>query len=464
MTAGEADDAWEGPAPVSRSATELLRAHAERILLHSAVPASEWADIAEELYGHLWQRWRDHVAAGATDEAAAQSAILAFGVPGEISPQLTRAYHSRLYASTIGVLLPAVAPAPDRPRGFDRLRLFLIAVAISQLITGAFLVAILSPVRGAVIGAAALLSAAICVIAARALALRQPWALEVARVAVVAAIVSAVVQLYLHPITVSVVGVVGVVALGPAFGRRVREWLGESDRVGPRLRAGVAAVLIGGFLLPAAAAVMPDPSEASASDLSLTVSLECTSDSYGILQVAVHADVIWRRTDIWPNGPLDVGSNRDELALWVDDGSGAVASASDNTFGFTPDGGLNIPAWALHPQVIDYAPDGPKSTDPPFDGPAFVTGWSSPANFPASGPLADLAGPDVALEIQPETLQAGHRYRVNWFGGPFRVNGPGVLKDMVVQYNHLGRWGEKAVVACGGSTTATPVNPPFTFP
>jgi len=33
-----------------------LRAYIESILVGSSVPAAEREDIAEELYGHLWQR------------------------------------------------------------------------------------------------------------------------------------------------------------------------------------------------------------------------------------------------------------------------------------------------------------------------------------------------------------------------------------------------------------------------
>ncbi len=87
-----------------------LYAHVESILNGAAFRRRDRDDLAEELYGHLWQRWQDALASGLGEEAAADQAIRSFGGPASLSRDVTLAYHSRLYASTIG------DPGADRRR------------------------------------------------------------------------------------------------------------------------------------------------------------------------------------------------------------------------------------------------------------------------------------------------------------------------------------------------------------
>ena len=95
-----------------------LYAHVESILNGAAFRRRDRDDLAEELYGHLWQRWQDALASGLDEEAAADQAIRSFGEPARLGRDVTLAYHSRLYASTVGVLVPTVADAKGKPRGY----------------------------------------------------------------------------------------------------------------------------------------------------------------------------------------------------------------------------------------------------------------------------------------------------------------------------------------------------------
>jgi hypothetical protein len=113
-----------------------LRVYVESILAGSSVPAADREDIAEELYGHLWQRWRDALDAGASAAEAVETAIRSFGEAGRLGHEMTGAYHSRLYATTIGALLPAVAPPPGKLWGYRRLRLLLALAAVVELVLG----------------------------------------------------------------------------------------------------------------------------------------------------------------------------------------------------------------------------------------------------------------------------------------------------------------------------------------
>ena len=95
-----------------------LSAHVESILNGASFRKRDRADLAEELYGHLWERWQDAIASGLDAEAAADQAIESFGEPARLGRDVTLAYHSRLYASTVGVLVPTVVESKAKPSGY----------------------------------------------------------------------------------------------------------------------------------------------------------------------------------------------------------------------------------------------------------------------------------------------------------------------------------------------------------
>ena len=92
-----------------------LRAHIADILAAGGIPGTVRDDLAEELYGHLVERVVALRAEGISEADAVARAIADFGGVDQLSGDLRSVYHSRLWASTIGVLLPAMAAPDHRP-------------------------------------------------------------------------------------------------------------------------------------------------------------------------------------------------------------------------------------------------------------------------------------------------------------------------------------------------------------
>lgn len=91
-----------------------LAQHVDAVLTASSVPARDRDDLAEKLLGHLVERCDHLVEEGLDPIAAADRAIAEFGTASRIGSDLTGAYRGRVWASTIGPLLPARAQ-PGRP-------------------------------------------------------------------------------------------------------------------------------------------------------------------------------------------------------------------------------------------------------------------------------------------------------------------------------------------------------------
>ena len=120
------------PRPVNPEVEDRLRAHVAAILARAAVPPQVRSDLEEELIGHLVERFHAYLADGLDETEASHRAIADFGTPASLGGELGRTYHSRLWASTIGVLLPAITPATSRPGVVGWLRFVLgLAIAVS---------------------------------------------------------------------------------------------------------------------------------------------------------------------------------------------------------------------------------------------------------------------------------------------------------------------------------------------
>jgi len=157
-------------APPSSGSESHLRAHVEATLVSARVPRQVRDDLAEELYGHLWTPLARRPSwSGLDEQAAAESAIRSFGSAQRLGVEMTAAYHSRLYASTIGVLLPAVAGSADRPAGLGRLQALLLVPILGTVAVAAGELGSLAPGRAilALIGVAAA--------ASMSLASSSPW-------------------------------------------------------------------------------------------------------------------------------------------------------------------------------------------------------------------------------------------------------------------------------------------------
>jgi len=434
-----------------------LAAHVESILNGAAFRKRDRDDLAEELYGHLWQRWQDALAAGLDEDAAADQAIRSFGQPARLSRDVTLAYHSRVYASTIGVLVPTVVNAKAKPRAY--FVVWLVHMAALFAVTGLLIRAVTewTPVRAG-IGIAGGLLAYLAVIAAfAAYNARQRWALGFTRLELPllfwwgALLVWA--GMPAEDLAGSAVGLLfgcAIVALSqtpaedprssgrPALVRLAlsfvpRDWRLRSlsawmyERPIPRrLLVGLSGMLIVGSALPFVALNVADPTQIGAADMQVGLTVACTRSASGdVSAVDITASFMFHRTDMWPNGLANPGgSPTDEIALAVE--ASRPASGPMAALGMT------------------RVPSGRDATD------------SSPLAVDSAG------GPDGrALWAIPDSarLKAGHRYEVTW---NYAVDAPGLgLRDLsgaTFGYDHLGRFYLQATASCGQTSVGRPVS------
>jgi hypothetical protein len=425
----------------------------ESILNGAAFRKRDRADLAEELYGHLWQRWQDALASGMDEEAAADQAIRSFGQPARLSQDVTLAYHSRLYASTIGVLLPTVVVPREKPRAYWTFWLihFLTFFAIINLGVRALME--WTPLRAGV-GLAGCLVAYVAVFTAfGAYGARQRWALGFARFelpflfwwgALLAWSGMPAEQLQASMVGLMVGSVVMAIAQSPpraddspgrpapvrvALSFVPRDWRLRSlsawmyDRPIPRrLLVGLSGMLIVGSALPFVALNIADPTQIGPADMQVELSVACTRSTSGDVDtVDVTASFLFRRADLWPNGLMRAGGGpTDEIALAVE--------------GARPNG---VPM--ITPQLTQAA-TGRDTTD------------GSPLTFGSTGQdgRSAMALPDSTR------FKAGHLYEVTW---NYSV-APG-LRDItpaVFGYDHLERFYLQSKASCGETSTAQPVS------
>ncbi len=424
-------------------AEAILWAHVDRILDRSAVPAADRDELAEELFGHLWQRWRDEVAAGFDVEAAAAVAIESFGGADELAPGMTRAFHSRLFASTIGVLLPAVVPPDDRPHGFTRSRFLLGLVA---LFTACGIVVYawtqpLTPIRELIFLAVNAFSLAMLVLAYRALERQQRWALHLVQLLAATVILAGVVELLLKPISISFFAILGLFVLPAARGRVMADWVANSRAVSVGVGLAIAAAVVLPYVAQPVLAFVPDPTVASADDLAMRVTVTCEHGPDGVTGGSVQVDLRWNRTDLLPYGPF-----------------GAIYGGMSNTdnLGISSVSGLEY-----------YGP--------PFQFPQGQQqglGWSASSFVDAETGLDASAGEWVysgspffqigseGNPIDPGKIVAGHTYRGTY---DFQLQQPTPTEDapvFQVRYDHQHRWGVEAVAACGQAVDGQSVTTP----
>ena len=415
-----------------------LRAYVESILAGSSVPAADREDIAEELYGHLWQRWKDAADGGANTAEAVETAIRSFGEPGQLGREMTGAYHSRLYATTIGVLLPAVAPPPGKPWGFRRLRMLFVLVALVELILLWVSLVQLTPVRAAVSASGAVLVLTLDVLAFRAFGRGQRWALRYCQFVLAMVLIQGAASIFSGPpggFTIPIMGIVGLWMLGPAIGSQVAEWFSHSRPIGPAMALALAAAIGTGYLLPYVATAVPDPTQASAADLDLQVSAVCTRDaSGGVTAIDVDTRLRWDRLDLFPYG-LGQG---DVANSWFD----------GLETGLSRSGGRNSVDWRA--AWISISSDLPYG----FDDPQFASPNGSVDGLLQVGPPQSLVRLDPyvpgseGIEFTPGGLHAGWTYEIKqrhqWYGSDPAPTDPLVT----IRYAHLDRFVVQALASC----------------
>jgi hypothetical protein len=410
---------------------EMLRRHVSRILAFSSVPSEHEADLAEELYGHLWQVWQENMSSGLDAGSAASAAIEAFGTPDEVAPGLTRAFHGWLYASTIGVLLPAVVPPQGRPAGFTLCRL-LLGLMFAFGVFGLAVTVLANPytpLRQLEWSAGVVAYLGLVALAYRALLRQQRWALRYVQIVAVALVVAGIAALFAHPLTINFLSIYALIVLPGAFGRGLAEWVSSSRGIGLALGAVVLVGALGPWALEPAVAALPDPTVAGPGDLSMLVSAQCTANPDGVSGTdTITAYLRWARTDLLPYGVLG------QWQGLADPDYLQVASPDDFTDG-------TIPGYAIDAQSFVDVETG-------ADG--YLSSYRLAAN-----PFFQPAGNGFAVD--PATIVPGRQYRATF---TVSVALPPDATEFRATYDHQHRWGLEALLWCGETVTAQPVATP----
>ena len=384
-----------------------LREAVDGILSAGAVPFSERADLGEEIAGHLRERMQAHVDAGLGLNAATERAIEEFCAPATIGRDLRATYHSRLWVSTIGVLLPVPASADAMPgvvlwaaRGGR-------FIAIVSVLLGGYAALTMSPVRALAVGSSLCVGGVVIWIAAEALRRGQSWGWTaltwVMAVETVAFFVS-----FQTPtgVNLSINGLVGFLLSMRllANGSILRSWVLGSGTLPRRLAVAVAGVLLAWAVLPYVGDKVPDPTQASEGDILAVASLECglaEGSDPPMGRVTVTTDLTWAKVDLLPLGLARAGQDwGDSLSIrfsdnrWLAggvtlrDGNGDWLDQSGN-FGLTLpptwryedlSGGVDASAMTAGRPVslVAEAYGGPSVTESSEDAPATV----EPIDYP----------------------------------------------------------------------------------
>jgi hypothetical protein len=419
---------------------ERLRSHVDHIVALTPVHGDEREELIEELYGHLWQSWQDRIASGLSSDEAADAAISDFGDTSRIGSEMTMAYHSRLYASTIGVLLPAVVFWSDKPEGYGRARAFLFLVGSIEVLTivGVLFLNRLTPVRLVFAELMMLAAASVTILAYRALARAQRWALVYVKFLAIAYVAYCVGQLFMPPTTISFTGILVAIFILPAvFDAELARWVAGSRRTGAVIGSMIVASILMGLGANPLAAAMPDPTQASPSDLSMSVRVNCNRTDGLVTNGEVTATLRWARTDFLPYGLRPNMTQTDQIGV----SSAPVYYLLPNAPPFE----RNLEDGVVGTMLTVVDQETGRSAD------VGVTMLSQPAFF------------DVGVfykSIDPGTIQAGRTY-VATFG--FVSQEPtGLPYDPAfrIRYDHQGRWGVQAYATCDRPGTGQPVTTP----
>ncbi len=416
-----------------------LRDHVVDILAGAGVASAVRDDLAEELHGHLVERLRSHLDTGMSETDAVSRAISEFGPADTLARDFGRTYHSRLWASTIGVLLPAVVANGERPRVVAWLR-FTVGVAAVLLVGGLILNASpATPLRALGWTAVDLVALGALVLAYRALGAGQRWALWYAIAVALEFLIIGIGEVVspARPTSVTIpLGAIlaGGVLLGvrSAWGR-LQAYVSGSRPIG----RGLVVALAGSLLLPVFSgpllAVLPDPTQAGAADLTLRLSMTCDAgnpasggpSASGVQRITLVAEATWRRTDFLPLGVSGLFPSSSPQ------GDSSGFQVLDNQ----PPGSI-VPTWLL-------ANNGPVVVDVQTGEAA---GW-----FGASAPSEALLPPTVGsftIGVEPSAIQAGHTIRASWLLAPLSSSGA-PWPRIQAAYVHLDRFMLVGSVGCG---------------
>lgn len=389
-----------------------LRTHVASVLASAQIPSAERDDLAEELYSHLVERWQYLVAGGADPTEAARSAIRGFGRAERIGHDLTRTYRGRFWASTVGVLLPAVSTRQPQPRIAWWLGVSLRFYAVVYAFLSVAVAVTVSPVIAILIVAVAVPAVTVLFLAAAALPRRQRWALDLAVVANVIGLLIGARAMLWTPGLISLNAIASGLILAIAATERATlgRWVRPSRPVKNALAVAILVLVLGAGFLPAAARELVDPTQARPEDLHVDLAIECRPRD-----VVLTADVRWDRTSLIPGGIANLRQYGDVLVL--DQSTEQV--------------------WALanYPTLID-ASTGRVAAEPDE---AYAPNQARTEQA--------LRGPHV-IQINWDALEPNKTYRATWtFTASENDASPEPLQ-VAVEYIHADRFRWESLVDC----------------
>ncbi len=428
-------------------ARHRIDAHVAAILDASGVPTRRRQDLAEELFGHLAERVAALVAGGLTEPDATARAIADFGPAGRLGRELTRAYRSRLWASTIGVLVPPLAAPADRPSVVGWLRLILGLSVGLETIGLAFAGATETPVHVllAVVGLGT--GVILGVLAFQALARGQRWALLYAIVVALLFVFYGVRDTLFPAVPGSINVPLGAIAAALVLLATLHSWpeLRAYVAQSPSLRRVMGASLVGAValstLLPGGLAALPDPTQASAADVEMRLSMTCDRrdgrDAYGAAvpempHMTLIVNLYWHHGDLLPGGLAGAISGLFEPVNASTDGTREVGDTA---------------GWrAVGADTFDYQFAGQESVIDVATG--ATAGWFGSVSPSVNMiPRAEIPGSQT-VGVAPEAIRGGHTLRITW-----QIEGINQGVDghprMEVFYAHLDRFVLEGIVGCG---------------
>jgi hypothetical protein len=431
-------------------AWERLRAHAQSIVHGASVPPADAADLTEEMLGHLIERSNALMSGGAAEDDAILTAIAEFGEVPAVSGELGRTYHSRLWVSTIGVLLTAREITPAPPGAIGGLRLLIVVEAALWTILGAVAIATETPLRAVVAAGASVVFVGSAVVAHRGLASGQAWAVRFSIALAFATIGFGLLEASNAPagtttIPLTAFAAAGVLLWVAGSWRQVTAFVEGSRPIGRRLEMALAAALLGPVLLGVAFPGLADPTQAGPADVDMRLSMVCGQRDLQLpaggplvrnRQYAdLRADFFWRRSDVLPLGLAQV--------------LGSTAGAGD-TAGFRIiepppidfENGGAMPRWML---------DTPAPTVTVADT-GEVAGWFG-ATSPSVALIPGTMG-SFTVGVEPDRIRSGQTIHIGWSLGPTQDGGQ-PWPSAEVAYAHLDRFVLLGQVGCGQQTTGS---------
>lgn len=430
------------PSVITPASEARLRAHVATILSRAAVPAHLRDDLAEELYGHLVERMRVHQSSGLSATDAVERAIAELGTADQLARDFSRTYHSRLWASTVGVLLPAVAPRDQRPAVVGWLRFTL---GLAMLIAGIGLALLLpqaTPMRALGTFVAEAFGLWAMGLAIGALARGQRWALLYAVAISVEFLVWGVASVLAAApgsVTIPLGTILAAAVLLAVYAAwdRLQAFVAGSAPIGRKMGVVLLLSLLIPATVPPVLAALPDPTQAGPDDLGMSLSMRCDRGDVvvagignvpDIQRVTLVAGMSWQRSDLLPGGVVGLLNSSDF-------GDSAGFRLLDDA----PD--LPLPTWLLangDVSVVDAA-TGEQA------------GWFG-STVPSVALLPETIG-SFTIGIAPEAIRAGHTIRATWLLTP--VSDAGAAWPRIeVAYAHLDSFLLEGTVSCGETATA----------